>query len=392
MFGRSLVVAAAIAAAVLVPAAQAAHRSTVKLPLVPLQKSQLGVASRSLPLEHDSGPVSNATAANNASGKVTVTQLEKLGRVTGYQLDYGNPFLPGKGVREIETGVERYRSAAGAKKGLAFWKKDELQVASLAQFGVKVALKGIHAPRIAAAHWAYVATLTIPNTTPIYGVDEDVRDGNYLVSVSVAAGSLRAAEHLAPKLAKKVDARLRAMLDRKLRGRPAKLPARLEAGPPSSGPDPAKAAFATSDFTQATLSSEHYVRNQEALSEYLVALRPAGSFAGVFQEIVAESTSSEATYYGALLASSLANLAAGGSGLSNLQMTPVDLSGVGDSAYGALLQFTLSGQTIYEGALVLVNGPLVELVFGAAKTAIAASDVTSLAQVAAAKLNAAVSG
>lgn len=386
MLARSLV-ALLVAAAVFVPSAAATPGPAVDLPLVPLQSAQLGGAARSLPLEDDSGVVSNADAASNATGAVTAKQLAKLGRVTGYQLDYGDPFLPTNGVREIETGVERYRSAAAAKRGLAFWRGDEAKRgAILAQLGVGVALKATRAPAVGAARWAFGITITVSNASPIYGADEDVRDGEYVIMVSVGAGSLGAAERLAPNLAKKVDARLRAAVAGKLRGKPAKLPA-LKAGPPPSGPDPAQAALTTSDFSQAVLSQEKYTANQQALSEYDVLLMPAGSFGDVFQQIIAERTPSEATYFAAVLAGTMRSYA--GSGDS---VTPVDVSSVGDDAYGALLQLWLSGQTVYEAGVVLADGPLVELVVGASRTPLAAAAVATLAQTAAAKLTAAVGG
>lgn len=387
MSRRGLVALLVVSAAVLVPSAAAARKAAVKLPLVPLQRSQLGAVARSLALEHDSGVVSNSTAASNANGAdVTAKQLAKLGRRTGYQLDYGDPFLPGNGVREIETGVERYRNAAAAKRGLAFWRGNESLVASLAQAGVRASLTAVRPPAVGTGRWAVAVTLEIPGTSPVYGLDEDVQDGSYVIMVSVGAGSPGAARRLAPKLAKQLDARLRAGLAGKLRGRPAKLP-RLKAGPPPSGPDPAQAALTTSDFSQATLTREKYTADAEAVSEYDVGFAPAGAFADVFQQIVAQSTPSEATYYAALLAGSVRSYDRGGN-----TVTPVDLSGVGDDAYAALLQLRLSGQTVYEAAVVLANGPLVELIVGASKTQLADADVTSLAQAAAARLNAAVAG
>lgn len=394
MRGRTLsvLVGVGLAAAIFVPAA-AAKAARVKLALVPLQHAQLGAPGRSLRLAHDSGPVSNTKAAANAMGNVSSKQLAKLGRVTGYQLDYGNPFLPGTGIREIQTGIELYKSGAGAKRGFAFWRKEELRSGSLAKLGVRVRAKRFHMPKVGAARWAYVATLKIPNTSPVYVLDERLRAGRYVVDVSVAAGALGPVEKLAPRLAKKVDARLRLGLAGKLRGRPAKLPPHRKPGPPPRGPVPATAALATSDFTQATLSSGQYVApNLEALSEYDVTFAPADSFDRLFQQIVDERTASESTYYAALLADSLQSLSSISTSSESVTVTPVDVSSVGDDAYGALIQLTVSGQTVYEGAIVLVRGPIVELLIGAAKAPLAESDVTSLAQAAAAKLDAAVAG
>jgi hypothetical protein len=103
---RACLLAGVFAAAVLVPAAsdQTPIKVTlVKLTRVPLPKSALGPAGSSLPLARDSGVVSNTKAASQSSAGVTARKLTRLGRVTGYLLDYGNPFGSGAGIREIQT-------------------------------------------------------------------------------------------------------------------------------------------------------------------------------------------------------------------------------------------------------------------------------------------------
>src|SRR5262249_43365958 len=113
---RRAFVLAALVAAVLVPCTSASSASQIELAVVPPPKAPLGPAVHSLPLAHDSGGVSNAEAANEANGMVTAAQLKALGRVGGYLLDYGNPFGSSAGVSEIQTEVDRYRTAADARK------------------------------------------------------------------------------------------------------------------------------------------------------------------------------------------------------------------------------------------------------------------------------------
>src|SRR5207244_2027462 len=79
---------------------------------------------------------SNADAASEATASVTAAQLTRLGRVSGYLLDYGNPFGGAAGVTEIQTAIERYRNAADARKGLDFWRRDELNSSSLKKLGI----------------------------------------------------------------------------------------------------------------------------------------------------------------------------------------------------------------------------------------------------------------
>lgn len=121
---RKLLLGAALAAAILVPvSASAQSASQVKLALVPLPKSALGAAGRPLPLARDSGVTSNQTEAGNASGNVSAKQLTRLGRVSGYMLDYGNEFGDAAGIRQIQTEIEQYppspRRARGSISGVA---------------------------------------------------------------------------------------------------------------------------------------------------------------------------------------------------------------------------------------------------------------------------------
>jgi hypothetical protein len=54
-----------------------------------------------------------------------------------------------------------------------------------------------------------------------------------------------------------------------------------------------------------------------------------------------------------------------------------------------IVSSTSNGGTVYETIIVLVNGPYLDVVIAANDSAIAASDVQSLAQAAATRLNAA---
>ena len=133
---------AAVAGAVLcVPVASAApakHSPKLPLGLVPLQRAQLGPDAASLALQwFDFGTVSNNDAAFLAPGPVEPGKLKRLGRVTGYLLDYGIPYRGGTGVTEIKTGVDEYRTSRDAEKALPFWRKqDGYGAKSVRQLGV----------------------------------------------------------------------------------------------------------------------------------------------------------------------------------------------------------------------------------------------------------------
>jgi hypothetical protein len=119
----SRVAAIAVGLALLCPAASAAVRE--RLDLMPLPRGALGPGTSGLRLARDSGVVSNAYAADSAGNGYTAADLAKLGRVTGYTLDYLLPDPAGSQPHEllrVQTDAELYRDRATATRGLAFWR------------------------------------------------------------------------------------------------------------------------------------------------------------------------------------------------------------------------------------------------------------------------------
>ncbi len=380
---------ALLVAAVLVPAASARSAVRVKLSLVPLPKAALGAAGHSLAVAHDSGVVSNAVAAGNSLTGTTAS-LKKLGRVTGYLLDYGDAFRGGSGVTAVETGVDRYRSASAAKHGLAFWKKDDAKITTLGKAGLTVSGRQLKAPRVGARRFAFLATLKAPGVSPVSTVDEQVADGSYVLEVSVAAGSAAKAKGLAAKLARKLDARLRQALAGRLHGKPVKLPPRLKPGAPKGGPDLSTLALTASDLGQATVADEGYAVDPSALSAYSRDMQPAGTYEELSQQIEWYPSTSEAAFRSAIgeavFVHSLASLA-NAPGVT-FTVTPVDVSSVGDAAQGVLATISNGTTSVYFAVVVLTRGQASDLVFvGTSTAAIQSTDVTSLALLAANRLN-----
>lgn len=359
---------------------------------MPLPKSALGAAGKSLALTHDSGVVSNAAAANNSTSGTTAT-FKNLGRVTGYDLTYGDPFTGAAGVTQIASGVEQYKTSAAAKKGLAFWRKDDAaQVNSLHQYGIGVTLKAVKVPAIGTGRFGYGTTFTFPNLAPIVGVDEQAVDGEYVVEVSVSGGSLSAASHLASKLLQTLDRRLQLAEKRRLRAKPVKLLPPLQAGPPTGGPDLSTLTLTTSDLTgTVTILDQTYLVDSAALSAYVLDMKPAGQFQDLTQEIEWYATANEA-----MVVTSLEQ-AIVGSELGALlgvtpTVTPVDLSSIGDNAKGEILQFSANAQSVYVGMVGLARGQASDFVLFTSTSPLQASDVQSVAQAAAAHLDAGVTG
>lgn len=382
-----VLIVAALVAAVAVPAA-AAKSHAVKLSLVPLQNAQLGSAGKALPLLRDSGVVSDAEAANNTvSAQASV--FVKLGRVSGYALDYGDVYGSGSGVAEIQTGVEKYKTSADAKKGLAFWKKDDAQeVSVLSKAGLPDTGGSFAAPKLGTARFGFVHTVGVAGLAPLAKGDIEVADANYVLDVQVSSSSASTAKSLAAKLAKTLDARLRLAQAGKLHAKPATLPAKRQAGPPAGGPDLGTAALTTSDFTgSATSLNSGYGIDPMAISEYEADFAPAGQFDAVNQVVEWYPTAGDATFL-ANLEQALLTVGIAHSGAA----TPVDLSSVGDDAQGVLLQATGGGSTVYVALVTLSRGQALDIAAAASASAIQTSEVQSLAQAMASHLDAAVSG
>jgi hypothetical protein len=386
---RRGIVLAALAVAVLAPAASASRTSQVELAIVPLPKSALGAAGHRLPIASDSGVVSNAEAASESSGNVTAKQLKHLGRVTGYLLDYGNPFAGGAGVTEIQTAVERYRSASAARKGLEFWRRDDLKNSALKRLGIDFSLHKVSLTGVAAPHWSYAAKVSLKGLRPLYGVDAEFQQGQYLLDVSTSAGSTSAARSSASSVVRRLYRRAQLALAGRLHANPVQLPRPPKPGPPAHGPKPENLVLTTTDVgSPATVLHKGYSKSTDAfdplaLSVYDQIMTPAGSFRYVSQEVLVGSSPLEVQYFGAIVVGGLAT--AFGNAAT---VTPVDLGSVGDGARGELLQITANGTTVYEALATLTHGPYLDFLVAASASALTASDVQSLAQLAAKRLDA----
>jgi hypothetical protein len=378
------VVAVALAAATLMPGAGSAASGTapVKLAIVPLPKSALGAAARALPIARDSGVVSNADAASNSIAKVTPAQLTRLGRITGYLLDYGTPFSARPGIREIQTEIDRYRTAADARNGLAFWRRDEVKGPSLLKkFGLDLSLKKQQLPGVSGASWSYGGTLAVKGLEPMHGVDAAFQRGQYVLDVSVSAGSAASAERLAPTIARTLFERARLAFAGRLHAGSVRLPRPLRPGPPPHGPKPADMVLTKSDFGgSATIQRQGYGKpkdslDQNALSAFDQTMAPAGSFLDVSQEVVVGGSRLEVRYFAAVLPGE----AAYGLG-SKSQPDPVALGGVGDNARAGIVKVAVGGRTGYAAVVVLSRGSYLDFVVATRLSAITKTEVRKLAQ------------
>jgi hypothetical protein len=368
---------AALAAAILVPTALASRAHRVQLALVPLPKSAIGPPAHGFALAYDSGAVSNAAAASHTADGTPAT-FKKLGRVGGYALEYGNAFTGAVGVTDIRTGIEQYKTSAGARRALAFWKKEDAKLSALDNPGFTVTSIPVKVPAAASgtSHFAYLTSYSASNIAPVSGIDEQVADGRYVLDVIVTAGTASTAKALAPKLARKLDARFRLARKGRLHAKPVKLP-KLTAGPPPGGPDLSALALRASDLVGKVTVDKGYAADPAAVSDYSVFMLPAGQFDALDQEIEWYPVANEASFF-----ADFENAAA----LAQHGATALDLSGLGDGAQGSVTQ----GSQLSTGQVFFSTGHLAEFIFvGNQGAAVGTGDVMSVAQAAANRIDAA---
>jgi opacity protein-like surface antigen len=371
---RKALLLALLAAAAFVPAAAASSPHKVKLALVPLPKSALGPTASAFKVAYNSGPVSNASAASHTSDATKAT-LTKLGRVNGYALEYGNAFTGAAGLTDVHTNIEQYKTKVDARRGLAFWKKEDSELGQLNQPGFSVLNVQVKVPIVGSRHFAYLTTYSAANIAPVTGIDEQFVEGKYVLEVIATAGTPSIATALAPKLAKKLDARLKLALRGRLHAKAVHVP-KLEAGPPAGGPDLTKLALKGSDLVGEVTADKEFLVDPAAISDYSVLMLPAGPFDVLDQEIEWYPVANEASFY-----ADFENAAA----LAAPQTTALDLSSLGDGAQGSVT----SGSQLSTGQVFFSSGQLAEFVFMGSQKSIVPTAVTNLAQTVASRIDAA---
>lgn len=378
----------------------------VRLALLPLRKAQLGAPGASLSLAHDSGAVPNLpfgtvnpllwTSSLETFLSLASSSLQRDGWVGGYTLDYGDAFSGCSCVTEIRTSVQRFKTAAGAKKLLTWFKEDSATALRPSpQLALAVDTRtSVNVPAVGTRRFAFVTKYTTVGAKPVRVVDERFTDGRYLLQVAVAGGTKSGGTALASKLVKKLDKRLHLARAGRLHASAAKLPTKLTAGPPSGGPDLSTLAFQPSDFRPAPTGTRgSYLLDPFALalSDYQVAYGPAGSYSSVDQEIQWYPSANEAAfrsaYDGALSAALWAPFSDA--------ITYVDLDSIGQGDRATILELVLGNPVPgpdYLAVISLSAGQATDVVQVESPSEIQPSEVKALAQSTAARLDAGLTG
>jgi hypothetical protein len=370
----------------------------VKLSLLPLPESVIGSAAKSLSLQSDSGAAPNEGALRrgflltptHAWDDSTGPTFRKLGRISGYVLDYGLGASGGAGVTEVWTSVDEYKTSADARKGLSAWNSvDQHGFAHYDRIGPGLAVSHT-AEKIAAVGsrgFAFLVGFSAANIAPVFAVDEQFSEGHYEAEVMVWAGTAAGVKTLAPRLAKKLDARIKLALAGRLHARPVKLPALPKPGPPPGGPDLTALVLQTSDVGgPATALGTFYTvdwGNPTAVSDLTAGMDPAGAFDEIRQQIEWCPTANQASFAADL------SYALGLERREKIPLErPIDLSGVGDGAQGFIGALN-EGKPGQVGSVIFSTGRLFESLSLFGHSSPEAPQVQGLAQTAADYINAA---
>lgn len=383
LFRGFVVAALTVAVAVPVASAQSAG-ARVRLSVLPLPASSLGPGARALPLQPDSGVISNKDFQFPSFGLPTTPNRwfanapvgpAKFGRISGYALDFGHGASGGTGVTEVWTSVDKYETSAGAKTGLASWKTWETNrfLASTFQGVFSITVKKQKVAALGSSRFSVLVGYSAANIAPLFGLDEQFTVGRYEADVTVWAGTAAAAKNLAPRLAKTLETRVKLALAGRLHAQPVKLPSQPKAGPPPGGPDLAPLTLNPTDLSgPATVTNGAYEPKPFALSGYLLIMNPAGQFNLLQQGISWYPTANEASFNADF-------------DIGPLGQDPLDLSNIGDGARGFLSNGSSAGLAV----LGFSSGQLEEILAIANPNPIQTSQVESIAQTAANKINAA---
>jgi hypothetical protein len=236
--------------------------------------------------------------------------LTRLGRLTGFELDYvdsGYTALDrGKGLLGIETSVDLYRNAKAARKGMAFWLKDEKTFAGLKPSGVKIAFKPVPAPKVGQERWSFAGALTVNGKPPIYGVDIVFRVGALIADVTVTSADPKSGRAIVKSLARKLETRIRQVLSGKVKGPPVQVPGKVKAGPPSNGMDLTAMAIKPADIAGGKIERQGYQLDPDVspVSEFYREIS-GSAFAAFNEKIELFHSSTEAAFSLSLMASRL---------------------------------------------------------------------------------------
>ncbi len=265
------------------PPSQAPAREAraADLPLMPLPQEELGSLAAGLEVDSGSGPQDNAEAADDSLDPTdTADSLAEAGRLTGYDLAYSDPQLlaleNGEGLTRIGSGLDLYSTSEQASAAFKKLIDDFTRLAgSEIESGITLSsAETFDVDDLGDEAAGIRATATFAGVTQ-HQTAVGFRTGRLVGSVYVAAADATDRGAAMEALARKLEQRMRGVLEGTVTGEPVPLPEPAETGesgefgPPPGGPDLSTMALALDDLPEgASVAREEYVQPDDTLAEY----------------------------------------------------------------------------------------------------------------------------
>ena len=271
MSPRALLAAAAVALLLAPAGAAATSIPSAKLALMPLPQSAYGKEGATLAIDSEGGVSTNAEVAEDTGDKNdTAASLKRLGRITGYEVIFGNFGAIGSPGRLVfvASDVELFRDGRAAARGFERNMRDT--VADDPSVGVEMlsaktfAVRGIGDRAVGARLKARFGKVTVWMT----GVQ--LRVGELLASVAVMRTDSRSQNAHAVALARALEARIGGVLAGRVTTPPVKTPSKGQQGPKTVKPkvDIAVAVPTSGDVSGAKVVRQGHVADDASISTY----------------------------------------------------------------------------------------------------------------------------
>jgi hypothetical protein len=246
-----------------------------RLEIMVLPASRLGTSAHGLDVSIGSGFTDNIDAAEDTiDPKDTAASLARAGRMNGYELAYEDlsalPFVRGKGLLQIASSVDRFRSAAAADafidkqlEDYARFRGKVVEGARLVEFD-RFAVPRLGERSLGLRGVVELGSKRVPSTSVIF------RAGPLVGDITIDRADSKPVNQEAIRFARALASRMRLALAGKLKENPVQVPPVGEKGrAPEGGPDMAAMALTVADLPKGMrLGRQAYVRDHEALASY----------------------------------------------------------------------------------------------------------------------------
>lgn len=246
-----------------------------QLAIMVLSADTLGAAAAGLQLDAETSGVrdNEAAAAGSLDPDDNAAELERAGRITGYELDYADSDLTAlaaaEGIYEIGTRVQLFTDAGAASQFLTRQIADYVRLDG-AGTSSAYRLNGVSTFSVDIGDEAIGLTTGIGlGQIPLHGTLVSFRVGPLLATAQLLRSDDVDDAIRVQQIARTLEQRIEGVLRGEVTGEPVPLPAPRSLGPPASDLDPATMALRLEDLPAGTaVADEGYVDDTTAVATF----------------------------------------------------------------------------------------------------------------------------